>query len=83
MRVDASTIVLGIILAQPGEGNLDHPIAYANRKLSFVEQNYTTMEREGLAMVYALHKFKHYLLGGDFKTCTNHSALQYLVNKPL
>ena len=40
------------------------------------------MEREGLAMVYALHKFKHYLLGGHFKMYTNHFALKYLVNKP-
>ena len=34
-------------------------------------------------MVYALQKFMHYLLGGHFKMFTNHSALQYLVNKPV
>jgi hypothetical protein len=43
--------------------------------------NYTTIEREGLAMVYTLQKFRHYLLGGHFKMFTNHSALKYLVNK--
>ena len=53
-HVDASSIALGIILAQPGEGGIDHPISFANRKLSSVEKNYTTTEREGLAMVYAL-----------------------------
>ena len=83
MHVDASSIPLGVVLAQPGEGNLDHPIAYASRNLSFVEQNYTTTEREGLVMVYALQKFRHYLLGGHFKMFTDHSALQYLVNKPM
>ena len=57
VHVDASSIALGIILAQPGEGGIDHPIAFARRKLSSVERNYTTTEREGLAMVYALHKF--------------------------
>ena len=57
MHVNASSITLGVILAQPGEGNLDHPIAYASRKLSFAKQNYTTMEREGLVMVYALQNF--------------------------
>ena len=57
MHVNASSIALGIILAQPGEGGIDHPIVFASRKLSSVERNYTTTEREGLAMVYALQKF--------------------------
>ena len=57
VHVDASSIVLGIVLAQLGEGNIDHPIAFASRKLSTTENNYTTKEREGLAMVYALQKF--------------------------
>ena len=63
VHVDASSIVLGVVLAQLGEGDLDHPIAYANRKLSFAKRNYTMIEREGLSMVYALQKFRHYLLG--------------------
>jgi hypothetical protein len=62
---------------------LDHPIAFASRKLSDSEQNYNMKEREGLSMVYALHKFKHYLLGKHFKMFTDHSALKYLVKKPV
>ena len=54
VHVDAFSTALGVVLAQRGEGDLDHPIAYASRKLSFTERNYTTTEREGLAMVYAL-----------------------------
>ena len=57
MHVDASSIALGIVLAQSGEGNIDHPISFASRKLSTAEKNYTTTEREGLTMVYALQKF--------------------------
>ena len=34
-------------------------------------------------MVYALQKFRHYLLGSHFKMFTNHYALKYLVNKPV
>ena len=75
--------MLGVILAQPGEGDLDHLISFASRKLSFSQKNYMTIEREGLAMVYALQKFRNYLLGGHFKMFTNHSALKYLVNKSL
>ena len=59
--------MLGVILTQPGEGEIDHPIAFASRKLSIPEKNYATTEREGLAMVYALQKFRHYLLGGIFQ----------------
>ena len=62
---------------------MDHPIAYASRKLSFAERNYTTTEREGLAMVYALQKFRNYLLGEHFKMFTDHSTLQHLVNNPV
>ena len=48
VHVDASFIALGIVLAQSGEGNIDHPISFASRKLSTAEKNYTTTEREGL-----------------------------------
>lgn len=51
------------------------------RKLSKAKKNYSTTEREGLAMVYALQKFQHYLLGGHFKMYTDHYTLNYLVNK--
>jgi hypothetical protein len=62
---------------------LDHPIAFASRKLSESKQNYNTTEREGLAMVYVLQKFRHYLLGKHFKMFIDHSVLKYLVNKPV
>jgi hypothetical protein len=83
VHVDDSSMALGAILTQPGEGDIDHPIEFASRKLSDLEQNYNTTEREGLAMVYALQNFKHYLLGQHFKMFTDHSALRYLVNKPI
>jgi hypothetical protein len=82
VHVDASAITLGPIIAQPGVGELDHPIAFTSRKLSESEKNYNTTEREGLAMVYVLHNFKNYLLGKHFKMFTDHSALKYLVKNP-
>jgi hypothetical protein len=83
VHADASTIELVDILVQLGAGDLDHLIEFARRKLSDSEQNYNTIEREGLAMVYALQKFRHYLLGKHFKMFTDHSTLKYLVNKPV
>jgi hypothetical protein len=55
--VDASSILLGTILSQPGDGEIDHPIIFESRKLSTMKKKYTIIEHEGLAMVYALQKF--------------------------
>jgi hypothetical protein len=83
VHVDASSIALGAVLAQPGAGDIDHPLSFASRKLYTAEINYTTTEREGLAMLYVLQKFHHYLLGGQFNMFTDHSALKHLVNNPV
>ena len=56
VHIDASTYAIGCILAQPHEHNMDFPISYASRQLDSAEKNYTTIEREGLAMVYAVKK---------------------------
>ena len=83
VHVDALCITLGAMLTQEGREGLDHPIVFASRRLSKVEKNYSTTECEGLAMVYVLQKYRHYFLGGHFKMYTDHSALKYLVNKPV
>lgn len=83
VHVDASSIALGALLAEQGEGEIDHPITFSSKKLSTMEINYTTTEREGLAIVYALQKYRHCLLGGHFQMYIDHSALRYLVNKPV
>ena len=74
---------MGVVLMQPGEMDLYHSNTFTSMELSFTDKNYMTTEREGLAMVYALPKFRHYLLGGHFKMFTNHSVLKYLVNNPM
>ena len=82
VHIDASNFTIGAILAQPGEKNMDFPISYASRQLNKAEQNYTTTKLEGLGMVYAVKKFRHYLLANKFVIFTDHQALLYLVNKP-
>ena len=81
VHVDASNFVIGAILAQPREGNMDFPICYASRQLNSAEKNYTTNKREGLGMAYAVKKFWHYLLANKFVFFVDHQALLYLVNK--
>jgi hypothetical protein len=70
------------MLAQNPSGKYDQHICYASRLLNFAKRNYTTTEREALAMVYALNKYKYYLLGNKFVFFVDHMALVYLVNKP-
>jgi hypothetical protein len=80
--IDASQLVVGAILAHNPTSKIGQPVMYSSKLLNYVEINYITIEREALAMVYALQKFKHYLLGNMFTLYVDHMALVYLVNKP-
>jgi hypothetical protein len=73
--------VIAMLVQNPTE-KCDYLITYASRLFNNVEKNYITTGREALAMVYALHKFKHCLLGSNFVFYVNHMALLYLVKKP-
>jgi hypothetical protein len=55
---------------------------YSSKVLNSIKRNYITTKREALDMVYALHKFRHYLLGNMFTFFVDHMALIYLINKP-
>ena len=68
-------------LVQPGKGALDLPITFTSRQPNSTEQNDSTTEQEGLAMVYNVKKFQHYLLASRFSFFVEHQALLYLVNK--
>jgi hypothetical protein len=45
VHVDVSSIAIGVALAQPGEGDIDHPIYFSSRKFYESENNYNTAER--------------------------------------
>ncbi|MCO5601209.1 hypothetical protein L7F22_055328 [Adiantum nelumboides] len=51
-------------------------------QLNSAKKNYTTTKRKGLGMIYAVKKFRHYLLSNKFVFFVDHQALLYLVNKP-
>jgi len=70
------------MLAHNPIGKYDQPIVYASRLLNKIEHNYTTIEIEALIMVYALHQFRHFLMGNKFVFYVDYMALVYLVNKP-
>ncbi|MCO5568245.1 hypothetical protein L7F22_021941 [Adiantum nelumboides] len=52
VHIDASNFAVGCVLTQLGEHKLDYPISFASHQLNDVEKNYTTTERESLAMIY-------------------------------
>ena len=56
-------------------------IYYASKTLNEAQRNYTTTEKELLAIVFALDKFRAYLVGSFIVVFTDHSALKYLLTK--
>ena len=77
VRTDASSVGLGAVLLQESDDIL-HPVCYASRKLLDRERNYSTIERECLAIVWAMQKFSRFLYGTHFVLQTDHRPLTYL-----
>ena len=73
LHTDASAVGLGAVLEQD-----KRVIAYASRTLSRSEQHYSVIQKECLAIVFALKQFRHYLLGRKFQLLTDHAPLQWL-----
>ena len=68
------------VLMQEHTGE-EFPIAYASKKLLQREQNYSTIEKECLAIVWAVKKFDYYLYGRQFEIHTDHKPLVYIQGK--
>jgi hypothetical protein len=74
---DACKEGLGGVLSQNG-----FVICYESRKLKEHERNYATHDLELAAIVHALKKWRHYLMGRRFKLRTDHNSLKYLFDQP-
>jgi len=70
-----------ILLQQHPDDHKLHPVYYFSRKTNPAERNYTSYELEALAVVRALEKFRHYLLGIKFKIVTDCAALKQTLDK--
>ncbi|CAN6687819.1 unnamed protein product [Malus baccata var. baccata] len=80
LMCDASDYAVGAVLGQRRD-KLPHVIYYASRTLNDAQLNYATTEKELLAVVFALEKFRSYLVGAKVIVYSDHSALKYLLSK--
>ena len=77
ITTDASKYAVGGILSQGPIGK-DRPVAYASRLLNSAEQNYSTIEKELLAIIYSVNHFRPYVYGHRFDLVTDHKPLIWL-----
>ncbi|XP_035832018.1 uncharacterized protein LOC118481040, partial [Helianthus annuus] len=77
---DASDFAVGAVLGQRKEKHF-HPIYYASKTLNDAQENYTTTEKELLAVVFAFDKFRSYLVLSKTVVYTDHAAIRYLFKK--
>lgn len=77
LRIDASAYAIGAILLQ---GRDEHPVEYASRLLLPAERNYSTTEREALAIVWAVQKFRGYIEEASMVVITDHQPLKWLTS---
>lgn len=78
VQCDASQKGLGAALMQCGQ-----PIAYISRALTPTEQRYAQIEKECLAIVYALERFHQYTFGRSVLVYSDHKPLESILKKPL
>ena len=77
LHMDASNHALGATLSQANDAGDLQLVTCTSRKLNPAERNYTTHEKEMLALNHALKKWKHYLLGSRINVYTDNAALKY------
>lgn len=79
LRTDSSSYAIGAVLLQ-GEGTDEHPVEYASRLLTSSERNWSTTEREALAIVWALERFRGYIEGCSVTISSDHQPLKWLMS---
>ena len=77
---DASDYAMGAVLGQRTE-KIFKAIYYARKTFNEAQENYSTTEKEMLAMVFSCEKFRPYILGSHVVIHTDHAIIKYLMAK--
>jgi len=80
LMCDASDYVVGVVLRQR-KVRIFHTIYYASKVLNDAQINYATTEKELQEIVFALEKFRSYLVGSKIVIYTDHTTIKYLLRK--
>lgn len=78
LSTDASDYAISAILSQLHNGK-ERPISFASRMLNAAERNYSTTQKELLAVVFGTQTHRCFLYGRKFKIVTDHAALKWLI----
>ena len=80
LAVDASDVAAGAVLLQEDQGGIDLPICYFSRKFNKHQRNYSTIEKECLALVFALQHFEVYVSSTPvpLEVFSDHNPLVFL-----
>lgn len=81
LHCDASHTGLGGVLVQLNTEGDEVPIAFISRKLNQCQRNYSVTEKECLAAILALKKFRAYVEGQKFTIVTDHASLKWLMSQ--
>ena len=77
---DASDYAMGVVLGQITD-KMFKAIYYASKTFNEAQENYSTTEKEMLAIVFACENFRPYILGSHVIIHTDHAAIKYLMAK--
>lgn len=78
LTTDACNYGIGAVLHQEDKDGIQRPIAFISTKLKTAEINYSTIEKECLAIVWAIKSLRHYLIGREFIVHCDNKPLQWL-----
>lgn len=88
IRSDASGVAVAASLSQLSEGatsveesgSNERPVAFCSKKLSPTQRNWSTIEREAFAVIYALNRFHNIIFGAPIVVYCDHNPLSYIVD---